>query len=190
MTVNKCLPSITHLTIHDVHQFQYRLLSDVEEVLLEKIRTKTEPLKKDTCWFKALKALKMYFPRWWTLYPPPLEKKNEKASHHASQNQQLHKHKGIHAKIIWRKKKTINLQKRTHSRPLTWASGKSGKTDGWRKWGARVQHNDVSGKKMQCVEIASTQRAPSIALAKGTDILMEITSFRPRPGTVNTIASC
>ena len=36
----------------------------------------------------------------------------------------------------------------------------------------------------------NTERAPSIALAKGTDILMEITSFRPLPGTVNTIASC
>lgn len=39
-------------------------------------------------------------------------------------------------------------------------------------------------------EIPSTQRAPSIALAKGTDILMEITSFWPLPGTVNTIAGC
>lgn len=53
-----------------------------------------------------------------------------------------------------------------------------------------MRRNDVSGKKMQCKEISSTQRAPSIALAKGTDILMEITSFQPRPGTVNTIASC
>lgn len=43
---------------------------------------------------------------------------------------------------------------------------------------------------MPCKEIPSTQRAPSIALAKGTDILMEITSFWPLPGTVNTIASC
>lgn len=45
-------------------------------------------------------------------------------------------------------------------------------------------------KRCNEIEIASTQRAPSIALAKGTDILMEITSFQPLPGTVNTIASC
>lgn len=59
-----------------------------------------------------------------------------------------------------------------------------------KKWGAWVQCNDVSGREMPCKEIPSTQRAPSIALAKGTDILMEITSFWPLPGTVNTIASC
>lgn len=44
--------------------------------------------------------------------------------------------------------------------------------------------------EMPCKQIPSTQRAPSIALAKGTDILMEITSFWPLPGPGNTIASC
>lgn len=35
----------------------------------------------------------------------------------------------------------------------------------------------------------NTSSSLSTALAEGTDILMEITSFRPLPGPVNTIAS-
>lgn len=39
-------------------------------------------------------------------------------------------------------------------------------------------------------QIPSTQRAPSIALAKGSDVLMGLTAFWLLPGPVNTIAIC
>lgn len=74
--------------------------------------------------------------------------------------------------------------------PTICPSGKNAKQTVWKSEEFEYSVMMFQVERCHAGRYHRRREPPSIALAKGTDILMEITSFCPLPGPVNTIASC